>query len=183
MMIKLFLFLYFVYSLSFCIADDDLVVLSKIDKQSAVRQTYVQDKQGQKQLASKALYGVANKNGISRTMLCHIYDANGKLLYKIRYGYHRANGFLITEAFYDVKNKKTNEKGQEIPLERLYYKYDAHGLRSKPFRIVKSGKSIIGRSEKIQKMLDDLHFYVKSWESTVVESKDLTKLLKAEDVD
>ncbi len=70
-----------------------------------------------------------------------IYDGAGKLLYRVVYGYHRKTGKLIAEDMFDARVKRTKAirnpttgklEEREIPVRRLYHRYDAQGRRAKP---------------------------------------------------
>lgn len=71
-----------------------------------------------------------DKNGNPRG--CQIFDGRGTLLYKVRYGYHKTTGQLVAEDMFDARTKILNpESGEEMPVRRMYYTYDAQGNRSK----------------------------------------------------
>jgi len=70
-----------------------------------------------------------------------IYDGTGKVLYRVVYGYRKSDGKLAAEDMFDarvkqtrvVRNPKTGKlEAKEIPVRRLYYRYDAQGRPSKP---------------------------------------------------
>jgi len=73
---------------------------------------------------------------------CVIKDATGRELFKVAYGYHRESRRLVAEDMFDAQRKRFfpgSEK--EMPVRRIYYKYDAHGHRSKGVAFVlKAGK-------------------------------------------
>jgi len=62
-----------------------------------------------------------------------IFDGVGKELFKIRYGYSKVTGLLVAEDMFDSQVNKVDDQGRTIPVQRLYYKYDPQGRRSKPF--------------------------------------------------
>jgi len=70
-----------------------------------------------------------------------IYDGTGKVLYRVVYGYHKKTGRLVAENMYDARVKRTKivtdpktgkTKEVEIPVRRLYHRYDAEGHPAKP---------------------------------------------------
>jgi hypothetical protein len=68
---------------------------------------------------------------------CQIFDGRNNLLYKVRYGYHRAHGRLVAEDMYDARVQRIDPaSGRELPVRRMYYTYDAQGNQSKPIVIV-----------------------------------------------
>lgn len=64
---------------------------------------------------------------------CKIKDGQGTELYKVKYGYHRVTGLLVEELMYEVQVKRLNpHTGEELPVQRIVYIYDAEGKRSAP---------------------------------------------------
>ncbi len=70
-----------------------------------------------------------------------IHDGSGKILYRVVYGYHKDTGQLVAENMFDAQMKRTKiitdpKTGKptevEIPVRRLYHRYDAQGRRAKP---------------------------------------------------
>ena len=118
-------------------ADGTITELKEIDDRTIERTTLREKSNKERIVSSKSIY-VMDDNGVLRE--CKISDGQGKLLFTVRYGYNRSTGRLIAEAMFDERAKNYNEKGQEIPVQRLYYKYNAHGQRSKPFAITSVGK-------------------------------------------
>jgi hypothetical protein len=70
-----------------------------------------------------------DKNGNPRG--CQIFDGKATLLYKVSYGYHKTTGQLVAEDMFDARVKYLDAKGEEMPVRRMYYTYDAQGNRSK----------------------------------------------------
>ncbi len=140
-------------------ADGSVTELEHLDKRTIQRLTRMERENGVAVISSKTLY-TKDDNSILRN--AKIYDGAGNILFKIRYGYHKANGRLICEELYDAKAERVNEKGQVIPLQRLYYKYDPHGNRSKPYAITttKQGKveELKSWSKHIQDRLKNHNF-------------------------
>lgn len=121
-------------------ADGTITELEEIDKKTIVRRTLRERPNGERVISSNSTY-VKDVNGVLRN--CKIADGKGALLYTIRYGYHESTGRLIAEGMFDERVKHFNEKGQLIPVQRLYYKYDVQGNRSKPFAITSvEGKTV-----------------------------------------
>ncbi len=75
-----------------------------------------------------------DKKGNPRS--CKIYDADGGELFRVRYGYDRQTRRLVEEQMFDSRVKRLNpQNGDEMPVRRFIYTYDAQGNRSKPFAI------------------------------------------------
>lgn len=90
----------------------------------------------------------ANTNPLS----CKIYDGQNQELFKIRYGYRKSDGQLVEEQMFDSRAKRKDADGNEIPVRRLVYTYDANGKRSAPIAItLKAGK----RAEEVYKGKDN----------------------------
>ncbi len=67
---------------------------------------------------------------------CKIFDGNGNELYKFSYGYDIKTGRLAEERMFDSRVKRIDPKtGNEMPVRRFIYSYDALGNRSAPFAI------------------------------------------------
>lgn len=89
-----------------------------------------------------------NANGVLITMTvyrmdangnprgCKIYDGNKNELYKSSYGYRKSDGRLVEERMFDSRVKRIDPNtGNEMPVRRFIYTYDAHGKRNKPIAI------------------------------------------------
>lgn len=64
---------------------------------------------------------------------CKIQDGLGTEVFKVRYGYHRVTGLLVSEQMFDSRAKRTYPgTDQEMPVQQLKYIYDAEGNRSAP---------------------------------------------------
>ena len=70
-----------------------------------------------------------------------IHDGTGKILYRVVYGYHKETGQLVAENMFDARVKRTQvvtdpKTGQpkevEMPVRKLFHRYDAQGRRAKP---------------------------------------------------
>ena len=73
-------------------------------------------------------------------LTCDIFDGKGARLFKSRYGYSRKQGLsygkLVEEQMFDARVKRTDPKsGEEIPVRRFIYTYDAQGNRNAPISI------------------------------------------------
>jgi len=138
-------------------ADGTITELEHKDPQTIERRTLTPQKNGTGIVASKTIYEKA-RDGILRN--AKIYDGKGNIIFKIKYGYHKVNGRLILEELHDAKAKRFNEQGREIPLQRLYYKYDIQGNRSKPFAITTSQKGTVEEfgswNKHIQERMDKM---------------------------
>lgn len=76
-----------------------------------------------------------DENGNPRS--CKIYDGKNNELFKVRYGYDRQTGLLMEEQMFDSRVRHINpDNGEEMPVRRFIYTYDANGQRSKPVAIV-----------------------------------------------
>ena len=68
---------------------------------------------------------------------CKIYDGRKQELFKVRYGYDRTWGRLVEEQMFDSRVRHLNpDTGEEMPVRRFLYTYNAQGERSKPISIV-----------------------------------------------
>jgi len=64
---------------------------------------------------------------------CKIFDGDKNLLFKVSYGYRKADGKLVEERMYDARRKRTDpNSGREIPVQQIRYVYDVQGNRSAP---------------------------------------------------
>lgn len=69
-------------------------------------------------------------------MNCKIYDGKETEMFKSRYGYHRDTGLLVEEQMFDSRVKRIDPNtGNEMPVRRFIYTYDALGNRSAPIAI------------------------------------------------
>lgn len=76
-----------------------------------------------------------DKNGNPRG--CKISDGQGTELFKVGYGYDKTWGRLVEERMFDSRVKNIDpDSGQEMPVRRFIYTYDAQGNRSKPLSFV-----------------------------------------------
>lgn len=67
---------------------------------------------------------------------CKIYDGDGNELFKSSYGYDKKTGRLAEERMFDSRVKRIDPKtGNEMPVRRFLYSYDALGNRSAPIAI------------------------------------------------
>lgn len=135
-------------------ADGTITELEQLDKRTIERRTRAEQKGGNGVgiISARTIY-TKDDNSVLRQAI--IYDGAGNTLFKIRYGYHRTNGRLICEELYDAQAQRVNEKGQVIPLQRLYYKYDPHGNRSKPFAITTTKKGKVEEYQSWSKHIKD----------------------------
>lgn len=92
-----------------------------------------------------------------------IYDGQGTLLYRVKYGYDPETAQLIAEDMFDARVKNyypasiRDEKGNrvEMPVRRVYYFYDADGNQSKAISLVPNpGKTAKETFVKSRKTLD-----------------------------
>ncbi len=69
-------------------------------------------------------------------MNCKIYDGKKNEMFKSRYGYRKSDGLLVEEQMFDSRVKRTDPNtGEEMPVRRFIYNYDALGNRSAPISI------------------------------------------------
>jgi len=67
---------------------------------------------------------------------CKTYDGQKTELFKTSYGYRKSDGLLVEERMFDSRVKRINpDTGEEMPIRRFIYTYDALGNRSAPFAI------------------------------------------------
>ena len=75
---------------------------------------------------------VYRMNAHGDPLSCEISDGKGRLLFKVAYGYHKDSRRLVAEDMFDAQVKRFVPGTTDImPVRRIYYKYDAHGSRSK----------------------------------------------------
>lgn len=64
---------------------------------------------------------------------CNIFDGRNQRLFKVSYGYRKSDGQLVEERMFDARTvRKDPNTGQEMPVQRICYVYDAQGNRSAP---------------------------------------------------
>ena len=64
---------------------------------------------------------------------CKIFDGKDNLLFKVSYGYRKADGLLVEERMFDARVRRNDPNtGEEMPVQRVCYVYDAQGNRSAP---------------------------------------------------
>lgn len=69
-------------------------------------------------------------------MNCKIYDGQKTEMFKSRYGYRKSDGVLVEEQMFDSRVKRVDPNtGEEMPVRRFIYTYDALGNRSAPISI------------------------------------------------
>ncbi len=67
---------------------------------------------------------------------CKIFDGDKNELYKFSYGYRKSDAKLAEERMFDSRVKRIDPKtGNEMPVRRFLYSYDALGNRSAPIAI------------------------------------------------
>ncbi len=89
-----------------------------------------------------------------------IYDGQGTLLFRVKYGYDPETAQLIAEDTFDARVKNyypasvRDKEGNrvEMPVRRVYYFYDADGNQSKSIALVphpgKTAKEVFGKTRK-----------------------------------
>lgn len=73
-------------------------------------------------------------------LTCDIFDGKGTRLFKSRYGYDKRKGLtqgkLLEEQMFDARvTRKDPQTGQEMPIRRFIYTYDARGNAYAPIAI------------------------------------------------
>lgn len=69
-------------------------------------------------------------------MNCKIFDGQKNEMFKSRYGYRKSDGLLVEEQMFDSRVKRVDPNtGEEMPVRRFIYTYDALGNRSAPISI------------------------------------------------
>jgi hypothetical protein len=67
---------------------------------------------------------------------CQISDGNNQRLFKVSYGYRKADGQLVEERMFDARVVRRDLcAGREMPVQRICYVFDAQGNRSAPIVI------------------------------------------------
>jgi hypothetical protein len=83
-------------------------------------------------------------------MNCKIYDGKKNEMFKSRYGYRKSDGQLVEEQMFDSRVKRIDPNtGEEMPVRRFIYTYDALGNRSAPISITltpgKTAEEVYGK--------------------------------------
>jgi hypothetical protein len=83
-------------------------------------------------------------------MNCKIYDGRKNEMFKSRYGYRKSDGKLVEEQMFDSRVKRMDPNtGEEMPVRRFFYTYDALGNRSAPISITltpgKTAEEVYGK--------------------------------------
>ena len=82
------------------------------------------------------LVTIYRMDGGGNPMNCKIYDGQQTEMYKSRYGYRKSDGLLVEEQMFDSRVKRIDPNtGEEMPVRRFIYTYDALGNRSAPISI------------------------------------------------
>ena len=82
------------------------------------------------------LVTVYRMDGHGNPLNCKIYDGQKNEMFKSRYGYRKSDGLLVEEQMFDSRVKRVDpNNGQEMPVRRFIYTYDAMGNRSAPISI------------------------------------------------
>ena len=160
-------------------ADGTTTELEQKDAQTIVRRTLTEKANGERIIGSQTIY-IKARDGLLRN--AKISDGSGKPLFKIRYGYHKVTGKLIMEELFDAEGDRRNAQGAIIPLQRLYYKYDAHGNRSKPYAITTTDKGRVENFVTWKKHIKErMNKHQLNFEgnSTILSDKEMEKLEKA----
>lgn len=81
---------------------------------------------------------------------CKIFDGQKNEMFKSRYGYRKSDGQLVEEQMFDSRVKRTDPNtGDEMPVRRFIYTYDALGNRSAPISITltpgKTAEDVYGK--------------------------------------
>ena len=159
-------------------ADGTITELEEKDARTIVRRTLREKANKERIVASKSTYMMDGHRVLRQ---CRIADGQGKLLFIVRYGYHERTGRLIAEAMFDAQAQNLNHQGKEIPVQRLYYKYDAHGNRSKPFAITSVGnkkvEEVTDWNDHIKERLEKIN--ANFGEGPTILSEEERKLLEA----
>ncbi len=83
-------------------------------------------------------------------MNCKIFDGQKNEMFKSRYGYRKSDGQLVEEQMFDSRVKRIDPNtGEEMPVRRFIYTYDALGNRSAPISITltpgKTAEEVYGK--------------------------------------
>lgn len=112
------------------------------DERTLYRVTYAKDKGG-KGVKKPIMNIVYRKDKQGRLRSGTLHDGSGRLLYRIKYAYHKLTGQLVQENMYDAQVKRTKvitgsdgkPVEQEEPVRMLYHRYDAQGRAMKPIGV------------------------------------------------
>jgi len=111
-------------------ADGTISELERTNDKMITKRSLKEIPNGERIVISRTIY-LMDLQGRPRSS--KIFDGVGKELFKIRYGYSKVTGLLVAEDMFDSQVNKVDDQGRTIPVQRLYYKYDPQGRRSKPF--------------------------------------------------
>lgn len=128
------------------------------DKRTVTRKTYGKalGGNGEKKLRMVVFY---KKDVQGRLRSGTIHDHNGKMIYRVKYGYHVQTGRLVKEYMYDVQVKRTRVQtgpdGKpvevEYPVRMLNHRYDAQGREMKAICIClppgKTAEELFGKGK------------------------------------
>lgn len=70
------------------------------------------------------------------SITCDIYNGGKEKLYWVSYGYDRVTGLVAEEQMFDAQIKRTDPNtGDEMPVRRFIYTYDAQGEQQRPIAL------------------------------------------------
>jgi len=94
-----------------------------------IKKTLQENQQGVRDLLTRTVY---RKDADLNLRSAKIYDAQGNVLFRVIYGYHKDNGRLVAENMYDCRQKRLDSDGSELAVRAVRYTYDAQGNRARP---------------------------------------------------
>lgn len=74
------------------------------------------------ELETRGVYRM-DKNG--SPFGCRIFDDRKNEIFKVLFGYRKSDGTLVEERIFDMKSKRLNDRGQELPVGRILHVLDA----------------------------------------------------------
>lgn len=86
---------------------------------------------------------------------CKIFDGQKNEMFKTSYGYRKSDGKLVEERMFDSRVKRIDPKtGNEMPVRRFLYTYDALGNRSAPIAITlipgQTAEEVYGKASALE---------------------------------
>jgi len=114
-----------------------------VDQRVLAKKTFTAD-------GSMFLVTIYRMDAHGNPMNCKIYDGMKNEMFKARYGYRKSDGVLVEEQMFDSRVKRIDPNtGEEMPVRRFIYTYDAVGNRSAPISITlipgKTAEEVYGR--------------------------------------
>jgi len=130
-------------------ADGTVSELKRINENVITKRTLKEIVNGERVLISRTIY-LMDFQGRPRSS--KIFDAKGKELFKIRYGYSKESDRLLAESVFTSQANKTDDQVLSLPILHLYHQYDAKGRRRLPvYSRIANGKNAPSIQQRMKK--------------------------------